>query len=135
PRPALCRQAVHGRWGDSEGLCLHALKPGHLCYGEGHWREGTYVPDLLKSMETLNLLELVEACGANAGTLAGLSVCGDESPPVSPMDLSLCTDEGSDGTDSDLRLKTDIEQIGTTVYGLPLYHFRYKTGPERFEGV
>ncbi|MFN4144106.1 tail fiber domain-containing protein [Aestuariivirga sp.] len=36
---------------------------------------------------------------------------------------------------SDVRLKTDIEKVGTTVYGLPLYRFRYKTGPERFEGV
>ena len=36
---------------------------------------------------------------------------------------------------SDIRLKADIEQVGTTVYGLPLYHFRYKTGAERFEGV
>ena len=36
---------------------------------------------------------------------------------------------------SDARLKTDIEQVGTTVYGLPLFHFRYKNGKERFEGV
>ena len=34
-----------------------------------------------------------------------------------------------------MRLKTDIAQVGTTVYGLPLFHFRYKTGEERFEGV
>jgi hypothetical protein len=38
-------------------------------------------------------------------------------------------------TESDVRLKTDIERVGTTVYGLPVYQFRYKTGPERFEGV
>src|SRR5689334_7549310 len=36
---------------------------------------------------------------------------------------------------SDVRLKTDIERVGTTVYGLPLYQFRYKTGTQRFEGV
>jgi hypothetical protein len=36
---------------------------------------------------------------------------------------------------SDARLKTDIEPVGTTVYGLPLFHFRYKDGKERFEGV
>lgn len=29
---------------------------------------------------------------------------------------------------SDVRLKTDIRHVGTTVYGLPLYHFRYKRG-------
>lgn len=36
---------------------------------------------------------------------------------------------------SDARLKTDIEVVGTTVHALPLYHFRYVDGPERFEGV
>ncbi len=55
------------------------------------------------------------------------SVCADEGP----ADLSVCADE----VVSDVRLKTDIEQVGTTVYGLPLYRFRYKTGAERFEGV
>jgi hypothetical protein len=40
-----------------------------------------------------------------------------------------------DPTPPDVRLKTDIEQLGTTVYGLPLYHFRYKTCTERFDGV
>jgi Chaperone of endosialidase len=38
-------------------------------------------------------------------------------------------------TDSDVRLKTDIEIVGTTVHALPLYRFRYKNGPQRYEGV
>ena len=68
---------------------------------------------------------------------SGQSVCADERPDIShcsdegPLEYSVCTDEIS----SDARLKTDIEKVGTTVYGLPLYHFRYKTGTERFEGV
>jgi hypothetical protein len=36
---------------------------------------------------------------------------------------------------SDARLKDDIQLVGTTQHGLPLYHFRYKSGNERFEGV
>lgn len=36
---------------------------------------------------------------------------------------------------SDVRLKENIEQVGTTVHGLPLYEFNYKGGPTRFRGV
>jgi len=36
---------------------------------------------------------------------------------------------------SDVRLKADIESVGATAHGLPLYHFRYLDGPERYEGV
>jgi len=75
----------------------------------------------------------------------GSSVCSDDEPiPGLTRDepayfaagFSLCADDGEDTPQpSDVRLKTDIEQVGTTVYGLPLYHFRYKSGEERFEGV
>jgi hypothetical protein len=109
------------------------------------------------SSVTLNLLELIEACpldpsemmAIDLGTVfdgapdsapdriepsicadgSGLSACTDGIDPA----VSACTDGNEEP--SDVRLKTDIEQVGTTVYGLPLYHFRYKTGPERFEGV
>jgi hypothetical protein len=76
---------------------------------------------LLNRSDTPNLLELIEAYGPSM--LIDAPTCS----------LSLCADEGE--LPSDVRLKTDIEQVGTTVYGLPLYHFRYKTGIERFEGV
>jgi hypothetical protein len=36
---------------------------------------------------------------------------------------------------SDARLKTNIEKVGKTVLDLPLYHFRYRSGDDRFEGV
>jgi hypothetical protein len=65
-----------------------------------------------------------------------LSVCQDGPEFSSCADgstLSVCADGVED--ESDVRLKTDIEKVGTTLYGLPLYHFCYKTGPERFEGV
>jgi hypothetical protein len=85
--------------------------------------------------ETPSLLELLEAHAANAGVFGDLStsddnfqsVCADEGP----KQLSVCADEEP----SDVRLKADIEQVGTTVYGLPLYHFRYRTGTDRFQGV
>jgi hypothetical protein len=32
-------------------------------------------------------------------------------------------------------LKEDIQRVGTTVHGLPLYHFRYIGQPDIYEGV
>lgn len=37
--------------------------------------------------------------------------------------------------ESDLRLKHDVRRVGTTVYGLPLYHFKYIGRPGTYEGV
>ena len=43
---------------------------------------------------------------------------------------------GDDNTNpSDVRLKEDVQRIGTTVFGLPLYHFKYIGAPETYEGV
>ena len=39
------------------------------------------------------------------------------------------------GPHSDLRLKEDVQRVGTTVFGLPLYHFKYIGKPETYEGV
>ena len=36
---------------------------------------------------------------------------------------------------SDLTLKEDVQRVGTTVFGLPLYHFKYIGAPETYEGV
>jgi hypothetical protein len=64
------------------------------------------------------------------------SVTDDAQTQIRSYELAFCQDGSDDSVViSDVRLKTDIEQVGTTVYGLPLYHFRYKTGPERYEGV
>jgi hypothetical protein len=55
-------------------------------------------------------------------------------------ELGPCVGDDSDPSDdagdsSDLRLKTDMEVIGTTVFGLPLYRFRYKGGEGVYSGV
>jgi hypothetical protein len=71
-------------------------------------------------------------CADEVQGMIDQSVCADEGGQP-PIEQSVCADEGENV--SDIRLKTDIEQVGTTVYGLPLYHFRYKTGTERFQGV
>lgn len=108
------------------------------------------MPNLLNLSETLNLLELAESYSSDLSVISGLSesaTCGEKSVgisaaggtadgPVNLADLSPCADQSICADEiSDVRLKTDIEQVGTTVYGLPLYHFRYKTGTDRFEGV
>jgi hypothetical protein len=85
-----------------------------------------------------------EPARSTGAVWADASVCSDdpvpglsgEEPSVFAAGFSLCADDGDDSAQpSDVRLKTDISQVGTTVYGLPLFHFRYKTGEERFEGV
>jgi hypothetical protein len=32
-------------------------------------------------------------------------------------------------------VKENVRRVGTTVFGLPLYHFRYIGQPETYEGV
>ncbi len=119
---------------------------------------GALMADPLNFKETPNLLDLVESCCSDLSKISGMSesaTCGEKSQWSSPTERSpcsddavdvhsVCADEGplppelsvcADEPPSDVRLKTDIEQVGTTVYGLPLYHFRYKTGTARFEGV
>jgi hypothetical protein len=86
--------------------------------------------------ELPNLLELVEASPLDPSEMLGADL-GTVFDGLVDGIPSVCTDGVDDAASdfSDVRLKTDIEQVGTTVYGLPLYHFRYKTGPQRFEGV
>jgi len=42
---------------------------------------------------------------------------------------------GSAPAESDRRLKSNIQQIGTTVFGLPLYRFSYLGSDRMFTGV
>jgi Chaperone of endosialidase len=42
---------------------------------------------------------------------------------------------GDDARPSNIRLKQDVHYIGTTVFGLPLYRFKYVGRPETYEGV
>ena len=65
----------------------------------------------------------------------GPSVGGDQAPGA-PSLTALGPSVGDDGpVESDLRLKEDVRCIGTTVFGLPLYHFKYRGRPETYEGV
>ena len=66
-------------------------------------------------------------------TALGPSV-GDDAPN-SPLTM-LGPSVGDDAPNpSDLRLKDDVQRVGTTVFGLPLYHFKYIGAPETYEGV
>ena len=69
-------------------------------------------------------------------TMLGPSV-GDDGVPVGPSLTMLGPSVGDDGmpSESDLRLKEDVQRVGTTVFGLPLYHFKYIGAPETYEGV
>ena len=65
-------------------------------------------------------------------TVLGPSV-GDDGHGANPSILGPSV--GDDLGASDLRLKQDLHRIGTTVFGLPLYHFRYRGQAETYEGV
>jgi hypothetical protein len=60
---------------------------------------------------------------------------GDDAAPSPPSVTMLGPSVGDDGPPSDLRLKQDVRRVGTTVFGLPLYHFKYIGAPETYEGV
>jgi hypothetical protein len=105
-----------------------------------------------------SLLHAVEANPAGLGPLVGdntalgpcvgsdvtksptvLGPCvGDDTGGVNPVAASLTTlgpCVGDDGGPSVVRLKEDVQRIGTTVFGLPLYHFKYLGRSETYEGV
>jgi hypothetical protein len=87
-----------------------------------------------------------EVTGIPAVELKATSICADETigqdeapdaPAVESAAISIWSDENvlQDEIASDSRLKTGIAQVGTTVYGLPLYNFSYIGKPEVYEGV
>lgn len=87
------------------------------------------------------LLDMIEARTSGAGDAVwwGPTIGADEGGiPVDgiidgfSIGRCLVQDELSP---SDRRLKVDISDIGTTVYGLPLYRFRYSDREGVYEGV
>jgi hypothetical protein len=70
-------------------------------------------------------------------TILGPSVGDDSLPevPSAPSVTMLGPSVGDDSGPSDARLKEDVRCIGTTVFGLPLYRFKYLGRPETYEGV
>ena len=84
------------------------------------------------------LFDLVERQTSLASAVCwwGPVIGSDEAPPDGIADSyheSLVQDELGDPSES--RLKTDVSAVGTTVYGLPLYRFRYTGGKDLYEGV
>ncbi len=88
-------------------------------------------------MDVIEQSGMTTAAAALTGQLVGSddisdSVDDGDVPGLSPASMNPLED---DIAVSDLRLKTDICKVGTTVYGLPLYHFRYKGQETVYEGV
>jgi hypothetical protein len=67
-------------------------------------------------------------------TALGPSVRDDAAPPPGITVLGPCVGDDNQ-VPSDARLKQDVHRIGTTVFGLPLYQFKYVGKPETYEGV
>src|SRR6516165_8543623 len=87
-----------------------------------------------------SLLDTVAAdsVGLNAlpphPSVLGPSVGDDNTAPIPNLTvLGPCV--GDDVVISDARLKQDVHRIGTTVFGLPLYRFKYLGKSETYEGV
>jgi endosialidase-like protein len=67
-------------------------------------------------------------------TVLGPCVGDDGLAPVPNLTvLGPCV--GDDQEISDARLKQDVRRVGATVFGLPLYHFKYLGKREIYEGV
>jgi hypothetical protein len=71
---------------------------------------------------------------ANHGMAADPSVRDDAAPAHASVTM-LGPSVGDDSQQSDRRLKEDVQRVGTTVFGLPHYHFKYIGKPETYEGV
>ena len=85
-----------------------------------------------------SLLDIVAETSEGTSAASMLGPCvGDDGAPGAPARaltvLGPCV--GDDGVPSDARLKEDVHRIGTTVFGLPLYQFKYRGKPETYEGV
>jgi hypothetical protein len=116
-------------------------------------QEGETMDNLASSKRFRSLLDAVAADSADFGPVAGdnkaLGPCvGDDSdaPRVMALGPSVGDDGGpgltmlgpsvgDDTPESDVRLKENVQRVGTTVFGLPLYQFKYLGRPETYEGV
>jgi hypothetical protein len=56
-------------------------------------------------------------------------------PNPSASTLTTLGPSVGDDNKSDVRLKEDVQRVGTTVFGLPHYQFKYIEKPETYEGV
>ena len=87
------------------------------------------------------LIDVIETRQANiAGTawwgpVIGADEGGTTDGFIDGFSVSQCLVDDDSSSASDRRLKEDITEVGTTVYGLPLYHFRYRDCEGVYEGV
>jgi hypothetical protein len=84
-----------------------------------------------------SLIDLVAVGHLATYNQSALGPCvGDDGPSAPARALTVlgpCV--GDDVAESDVRLKEDVRCVGSTVFGLPLYQFRYRGKPETYEGV
>ena len=104
----------------------------------GGGTEGTMANTTTKRFRSLldTVAEYASPSSESASAASTLGPCvGDDGAPGSPALTVLGPCVGDDGAPSDARLKEDVRCIGTTVFGLPLYQFKYRGKPETYEGV
>jgi hypothetical protein len=82
-----------------------------------------------------SLIDLIAANHQGASKESALGPCVGDDAPGAPSLTVLGPCVGDDVAKSDMRLKEDVRHVGTTVFGLPLYQFRYRGKPETYEGV
>jgi hypothetical protein len=117
-----------------------------LLQGSKLWMGPSIGSDELPDLSTIGSDELSDGAGVEAASenmqqneLHPLYTVGTEAigqDEILPA-ISICNDGNllQDETVSDTRLKTDIVRVGKTVYGLPLYNFKYIGRTEIYEGV
>ena len=82
-----------------------------------------------------SLIDLVEAGHPEESDLRP-PIEDDVAPIVRVvMRLGPCVGDDLSDNRSDIRLKEDVRRVGSTVFGLSLYQFRYRGKPETYEGV
>ena len=85
------------------------------------------------------LLDMIDARseGIASPSWWGPIIGADEGPSTDAITdgFSPCLVQDEGVVVSDRRLKDDITDIGTTVYGLPLYRFRYRDREGVYEGI
>jgi hypothetical protein len=98
------------------------------------------VSNLEAAAQLPSLLDIVGARSVDtaSATWWGPVIGSDEFQPDGITDsfsMGPCLAQDEQPGPSDRRLKDDITGIGTTVYGLPLYRFRYRDREGLYEGV
>jgi hypothetical protein len=81
-----------------------------------------------------NLIDLVAPDHLAVYKPSALGVGDDAAKAPSITVLGPCVGDDTE-VPSDIRLKEDVRRVGTTVFGLSLYQFRYRGKLETYEGL